>query len=72
MLTLREKIIILYATAPEGFSATRLELRRKFREGHRKIWGTIDRLVAKQALEMDEAGTVTAGKAIKEETGADA
>lgn len=69
MLTLRERILVLFATAPTGFGATKLELRRKFGAG-KEIYPILASLQRKGVLDRD-MGTqqFVAGYALLEEVG---
>ena len=77
MLTLRERIIVLYATAPEGFSATNLELMRKFNSKRSMTCYTTRGLATKGVLTLlppvrGKGMTYAVGPALKQELGADA
>lgn len=67
-LSLRERILVLYATAPEGFGMTLLELKRKF-AATREIHGVVGRMRRKGALELMPGQVLVAGEALRKELG---
>lgn len=67
-LTIRERILILFSTAPDGFSATSLELARKFRANPTGTRTAVYRLVARGVL-AHTGSLFYAGDAIKKELG---
>ena len=71
MLVLREKILILFATAPDDFAATRKELRLKFRVGSTAVANATRRLLDREILLQSNLGKLTAGKVLREELGLD-
>lgn len=71
MLSLRERVIILFAVAPDGFSATPRELRKKFNVPSRYSFSSlIWRLQQKQILTRTN-GYLSAGPVLRQELGAD-
>lgn len=67
MLTLRYRILILYASAPEGFGATCGELKKKFNTGH-VIYRALEAL-QKKGLIVRINREYQAGPALKQELG---
>lgn len=67
MLPPRERLLLLYATAPEDFAATYAELRHKFALiPRRKIYSAVRYLVGQGLLERSREG-FKAGPALREE-----
>lgn len=68
MLKTPERILVLYATAPEDFAASALELRRKFGLDSR-IHSALRGLVKRCVLTHGDDGRYRAGEALQAELG---
>lgn len=68
MLLFRDRLVILFATAPEGFAASRKELRRKYAATPNQLYHTLGYLVRRKILEFD-GQLYRAGPVMREELG---
>lgn len=73
MLNIREKVLLLFATAPFGFEATSVELARKFGANRRAMLTCLYRLRDRGVLEQTGRGKqlYRVGPALRQELGAD-
>jgi DNA-binding IclR family transcriptional regulator len=68
VLTLRERILVLFVTAPEGFSATASELAKKFGAGRNSVQAALYRLVSRNVLTR-KGYSYKVGEALVDELG---